>query len=158
VRAAVFGAVLCLLAGCERAEHNATAPLTDTASVTLSARGMFSLQSDWERGLTIRTSTEELTVDLLSDTGWWRGSNLYLTDTGLMVLDEGQGGCLAVSLTPLHETRASGICDLLPLSASGENAPPLTYLGRFDEAPGTPSPILFLPAETTPERTLPDPI
>lgn len=88
---ALLAALVCALGACDRAEHSATAPLTDTANVTLTARGLFSLQPDWERRLIIHTSTEELTVDLLSDTGWWRGSNLYLTDTGLMVLDEGQG-------------------------------------------------------------------
>ena len=58
--------------------------------VSLTVSGMFGLQSDWRRTLTLEHCSEIISRELSADTGWSRGSNLYLAEAGPFVLGERQ--------------------------------------------------------------------
>lgn len=157
-----------LLAGCKN-EHPAIAKLNHTAQANVSIKGMFSLQSDWHRTFTIKNNGRSIARKLIQDTGWWRGSQLYSTEDGLYILDEGQGGCLAFRLDPLEfddraakcATRRSAapvrMTSNAPERLASHVYPGLVYLGRFSEIHGDHAGLEFFIADTTPEITLPTP-
>ncbi|MFQ6548241.1 hypothetical protein AADZ90_009805 [Aestuariibius sp. 2305UL40-4] len=68
----------------------------DDITVLMTLRPNFGFQSDWHRQLTITKDTTSLKINLNPDAGWWRGSNLYLTQTGDLLLHEGQAGCILI--------------------------------------------------------------
>ncbi|WP_299937528.1 hypothetical protein [uncultured Pelagimonas sp.] len=158
------------LAGCESEEHRAIADLEGGVRVTLAARGLFGLHSDWHRTLIVEHNGRAVSRELAGDTGWWRGSNLYLAEAGLFVLDEGQNGCIAFRLAPVRFDDAAAQCrkrraTLTEGDRAGETDtdqsyiyPSMRYVGRFDEVLGDRARIVFLPTDGTPEIRLPDPL
>jgi hypothetical protein len=94
---------------------------------------VWSLQSDWERTLTIVAPGGSASLHLFQDTGWWRGSNLYDGGQGTWVLDEGQLGCVSIVLDP--PAVATAPC---PERASDEGSASLRFetfkfVGYFSE-------------------------
>lgn len=133
---------------------------------------MWSLQSDWHRTLRVRASGETIVADLTDDTGWWRGSNLYMHSSGIYVLHEGQGGCIQFRAAPaVFLPRQPILCEKtrkpaqdrspdpreatagLPLS---RYYPDLFYVGRFAEGAGKQQSLRFIGADEQPEMELPD--
>lgn len=167
----VFAAIslAVLLTGCI-SEHRASANLKEKVRVTMALSGMFSLQSDWHRTLIVEHGGETVSRQLFEDTGWWRGSNLYLAKTGLFVLDEGQGGCIAFRLDPVRFDDAAARCHkrrarLTEANISDGNGsarsdvyPGMRYLGRFAEVFDGPARVAFISAGEAPEIRLPDPL
>ncbi|GAA6164373.1 hypothetical protein NBRC116590_20770 [Pelagimonas sp. KU-00592-HH] len=106
----------------------------------------------------------------MEDTGWWRGSNLYLAEADLVILDEGQGGCVAFRLNPVRfDDQASRCPERLEkltneeVSGGNTNAKSdvysgMRYLGRFNEALDKGAPVELLTQEEAPEIRLPAPI
>ncbi|KXF90307.1 hypothetical protein AT574_12085 [Phaeobacter inhibens] len=131
---------------------------------------MFSLQSDWHRTLIVERGGETISRELFEDTGWWRGSNLYLAEAGLFVLDEGQNGCIAFRLDPLRFGDKAARCHKRrqtlankEISGRDDNTrsyvyPGMRYLGRFAETLDDRARVEFISAEETPEIRLPDPL
>jgi hypothetical protein len=135
-------------------------------------RPMFSFHSDLHRRLSIETADQHISADLLEDTGWWRGSNLYRHESGAYVLHEGQAGCLVFTISPVAVLSRAGIpCEkqapLLTLSDTGSNAnltgspasrfyPDFSYIGSFLETTGGETAIKFLNHDEQPEVELPD--
>lgn len=156
------------LTGCNR-EHWASANLDGGVRVSLVVSGMFSLQSDWSRTLIVEHRGKKISRVLSEDTGWWRGSNLYLATAGVFVLDEGQNGCIAFRLDPVRFDDAAARCRkrtarLARADASGKNDssksevyPEMLYLGRFAEVLADPVPVEFIAVSEAPEIRLPDP-
>ncbi len=89
------------LTACRPFTSEATADLPGQISVTMSVRPMAGWHSDWHRTLTIATPDGTTSQPLFEDTGWWRGSNLYLHASGVYVLHEGQAGCILLPTRPL---------------------------------------------------------
>lgn len=126
---------LCLalcVSGCDRPAYRATAKLDQGLDVTLTLRPMLSLQSDWSRSLTITQNTRTVDFNISEDTGWWRGSNLYLTLSGTLVLHEGQGSCSEFKTTPPSLVTPSEVSCL--------SAPDLAWLEKTQDS------HLFYPA------------
>lgn len=161
-----LGVALCLV-GC-RPEYTASADIAGGAAVTMTVRGMFSMQSDWMRSLRVEQNGESVSIDLGADTGWWRGSNLYRSQRGVYVLDEGQAGCKAFMIDPPRFLVSAGaLCDRSPGvpiaepksdSTRSKIYPALEYLGRFVEARNGTRGVRFLTAVKEAERLLPPPI
>ncbi|KIC12907.1 hypothetical protein RA19_00445 [Leisingera sp. ANG-M1] len=163
-------ACLTILAVCNNRTHTARADLGAGKRVSMSIRAMFGIHSDWHRKLRISNGLKSETVRLDGDTGWWRGSNLYLHSSGLYVLHEGQAGCFSFDLnrvgveqpSPILCRKASEVrTPGLPPSKNGypqshfyEN---LYYIGHFNEtARKGGQRALFTPHASTPEPELPD--
>ena len=159
--------VVSLLAACTDG-YSATANLNDGSQATITLSAIFSLQSDWDRKLTIHSSDGDLSLDLFTDTGWWRGSNLYLSREGFYVLNEGQLGCYFFTTKPPREAHvALNPCDnAFATSRESQDSlggypashfyPNLFYVGRFDEDPRSEWPAVFLSSAIAPEKRLPD--
>lgn len=148
-------AALMLLGGCYD-ESFVSADILDGVTVTMAVQPIFSLQSDWTRRLTVKDGEASVTVELFEDTGWWRGSNLYVTLSGDFVLDEGQTGCFVFHRAPLeymprqdcknygHVRSAPPnpieLAEVFPLSHFWAG---LFYVGAFVEVPGAEGPVQF---------------
>lgn len=158
-----------LLAGCNSA-HQASVNLDGGVRVSLEVSGMFSLQSDWRRTLTVEHRGEIISRELFEDTGWWRGSNLYLAEAGLFVLDEGQDGCIAFRLDPVRFDDKAARCHKRRQTLTNEKIsgrddntrsyvyPGMRYLGRFAETLDDSARVEFISAGEAPEIRLPDPL
>ncbi len=123
----------------------------DDISVVMTLRPMLGIHSDWHRTLTITDGSASLETGLDPDTGWWRGSNLYVTQTGDLLLHEGQAGCILIRTVTIERKQPDHpICKEgslpdgdAPQLASPENCPPkppvsnfaddLYFLGHFSE-------------------------
>ena len=164
-----FFSTLALLAGCNSA-HQASVNLEGGVRVSLTVNGMFSLQSDWRRTLTVGHRGEKISRELFEDTGWWRGSNLYLAEAGLFVLDEGQTGCIAFRLDPMRFDDKAARCHQRRQMLTNEETserddntvsfvyPGMRYLGRFAETTDGRARVEFISAGEAPEIKLPDPL
>lgn len=118
--------------------HKASAIPEPDLEVAISIRSMSGIHSDWHRRISVTYLGHQISKDLMGDTGWWRGSNLYLHTSGSYVLHEGQGWCFGVSLEPLefHQTDASCVKgDITTSTLEGHSAyySNLIYLGHFYE-------------------------
>lgn len=163
--------LLSLMAGCQ-SEHRETVELGGGKSLTMSIMDLFSLQSDWERSLTISSSEQHLTVNLFSDTGWWRGSSLYLHKSGRYVLQEGQVGCTVFQFSPPElVTNSRAYCvrkdpSEEPRSDSdswsgfiqSRHYRDLYFIGLFFEANGAEKVLQFNPASQQVEPLMPSPL
>ncbi|MDQ2088974.1 hypothetical protein [Marimonas arenosa] len=170
--------IILTLPGCSP-NHEADAKLAGGATATMSVRAMLGIHSDWHRKFTIGDGRASVSIDLFEDTGWWRGSNLYLHSSGTYVVHEGQNGCFGFTLEPVSfDVRTSISCVKVPgnaLSLSDEgpalNGYPasnyyvdLFYIGRFVEAGRIPelretraeAPIVFQTYEQHAEPELPE--
>ena len=124
------------LAGCGGERSAALTDPEGGTEVRMVLRAMVGLHSDWRRRVVVTAPDgASRTVDLLADTGWWRGSQLWRGPDGGLALDEGQAGCVA-------------------LVGRAPCGPPSTYLGRFEERDGV---AAVPPSEAGPVR-LPDPL
>ena len=72
-----FASVVFALRACS-AEHEAEARLAGNTTATMSVSAMFGIHSDWHRSFTIGDGQTAESIDLFEDTGWCRGSHLYL--------------------------------------------------------------------------------
>lgn len=169
----VLGLCLALcVSGCDRPAYRATAKLEQGLEVTLTLRPMLSLQSDWSRSLTITQNTRPVDFMISEDTGWWRGSNLYLTLSGSLVLHEGQEGCSEFKTTPPSLVTPSEVsCRSAPDLAWLEKTqdahlsypaslfyPGLFFVGHFNENGPKEQRTVFQPHSEIAEPKLPDPI
>ena len=156
---------------CSPVSHRATVEIVDGVTVSLIGRAMFGIHSDWHRRLRVETPAGVAEADLPDDSGWWRGSNLYVHTAGVYVLDEGQVGCLGITISPLALGPApTGACDKRDaaggaafterraLSARPPSTfyPNLHYIGRFQETQDRQQPLDFVSADQQPETELPD--
>ena len=164
--------LLTLVAGCLPEKQLATVPLAGGAEVTMRVRGMFGLHRDWSRTLQVNAPQGSVELALADDTGWWRGSNLYLWKAGVYVLHEGQGGCVQFRIDPpVFPAGQSDVCDRNRAGADDMSSmrhgpmsfgpvsrfyPGLIYLGRFAEGSDKRSPLRFIGADEAPEMELPD--
>ena len=170
--------MLLALSACS-SEYVAIANLHGSATVSMSVTPMFGMHSDWNREFTINDGDTAASVDLFEDTGWWRGSHLYLHSSGTYVVHEGQNGCFGFTLDPVSlDARTSISCakmadTAIRLSADSPelNGYPASryyvgvfYIGRFVEAGRVPelrdtraeTPIVFQTYEQQTEPELPE--
>lgn len=146
-----FGAFF-VLATCSP-DYEARTVLAGNATATLSVSALFGIHSDWRRSFTISDDGKSVSLDLFEDTGWWRGSHLYLHSSGAYVVHEGQLGCFGFSVKPLSfDVSAPVSCVKIPEAAArfaSQNAelqgypsskfyPGLYYIGRFIEVRAVP--------------------
>ena len=145
----------------------------------MSVTPMFGFHSDWNRKLTIDDGETTVSIELSPDTGWWRGSHLYIHRSGTYVVHEGQMGCFGFTLDPApFEVRSPVSCvktteAATRLSAEGSEFrgfpasnyySGLFYVGRFVEAASVPNlrkeqsetPIVFQTHEQQTEPELPE--
>lgn len=164
-------AVAPIVSGCAN-ESSASAELIGGASVTMLIRPMSSLHSDVHRRLAIEAADERISTDLLDDTGWWRGSNLYRHESGAYVLHEGQAGCIVFTTSPVALSARSDIsCEKYETtlihgsSEEGQDLadepkskfyPDFVYIGSFVEMTGGEVTIRFLRHDEKPEAELPE--
>lgn len=160
------------LTACRAVASKATADLPGRISVTISVRPMAGWHSDWHRTLTLTTADGTTSQPLLEDTGWWRGSTLYLHVSGALVLHEGQAGCILLPPPPVTADGGPAIsCDRadparIAQTPEGQPGPSgfppsrfyrdLFYIGHFAETPDAEEAITFLPHDRHPEPELPD--
>lgn len=160
-------------------EYNAVANLPGSATVSMSVTPMLGIHSDWNRKLTLDDGESTASIDLFQDTGWWRGSHLYLHSSGTYVVHEGQIGCFGFTLEPVSfDTRTSISCAKMADTAIrlSTDSPELNgypasryyvglfYIGRFVESGRVPelrdtpadSPIVFQTYEQQAEPELPE--
>lgn len=172
MRTPVFLLIVAIVAGCKPQAHRAQTSVEAGATVALVVTPMFSLQSDWHRQLLIETPTGRLQSDLVQDTGWWRGSNLYRHSSGAYVLHEGQGGCLVFRVSPPELLRDPAVlCHKNDHAMNGSAAwvgtspgefpasqfySDFRYIGQFLETPQGQDAISFISADEAPEPELPD--
>lgn len=168
----VFLLVVAAVAGCRSQEHRTQVDVGDGVSVSLVARPAFGIHSDWYRKLVVETPTGAWEHKLGMDSGWWRGSNLYRHTSGVYVLHEGQGGCVAFRAAPPEPVGDRAIScrksakamegGRLAVAATTEGFPAskfyeaLAYIGQFVETPQRQAPISFIDAREQPEPELPD--
>ncbi|MEM6500082.1 MAG: hypothetical protein AAF709_25660 [Pseudomonadota bacterium] len=144
--------------------YSATARPEADVEITLSIWPMQSLHSDWHRQITVRSGGSRIKMRLFGDTGWWRGSNLYVHSSGAYILHEGQNGCIAFTVNPANFIGVpAGVCNKHDFPETTENPGSryyrdLTYLGHFSEthqdAEGVR--LRFLDPGGTPEVELPE--
>lgn len=119
--------------------HSATAKPETDLEITFSIWPLQSLHSDWHRKVSIDYRGARIEKRLFEDTGWWRGSNLYIHNSGTYVVHEGQNGCFAFTVEPTEFVEVpNGVCakqnslvrssDQSSLYYRG-----LKYLGHFQE-------------------------
>ena len=160
------------VAGCRTEDHRAQAYLGEDVRVSVIVSPMFSLQSDWRRKLVIETATGDSEYILPEDTGWWRGSNLYLHSSGLYVLHEGQAGCVLFRAAPpelvndptisCENTHMTLEEDVVHAELSTQAFPAskfytdFYYIGQFVETPLRQEPVSFIEADEQAEAELPD--
>ncbi|WP_152912609.1 hypothetical protein [Candidatus Rhodobacter oscarellae] len=160
-------------------EYIAVANLPENATAIMSVTPMFGVHSDWNRTLTVNDGYTTASIDLVEDTGWWRGSHLYLHSSGTYVVHEGQNGCIGFTLEPVSfDVRTSISCTKMAgtairLAADNPelNGYPasryyvgLFYIGRFIETHLLPelrdtraeTPIVFQTYEQQAEPELPE--
>ena len=102
--------MLVALSACS-SEYISVANLHGSATVSMSVTPMIGIHSDWNRAFTVNDSDTTASIDLFEDTGWWRGSHLYLHSSGTYVVHEGQNGCFGFTLDPVSfEVRTSISC------------------------------------------------
>ena len=120
-RAPGFLALFLMLTACA-ATHDATAQLSRNGQATMTLRAMFGIHSDWHRTLRISDGKTTASLELFEDTGWWRGSHLYLHSSGAYVVHEGQNGCFAFTLMPIAFDPPTPIpCDKARQPGAGDN-------------------------------------
>jgi len=157
----------------------ATANLQGSATASMSVTPMFGFHSDWTREFTINDGNTTASIDLSEDTGWWRGSHLYLHSSGTYVVHEGQNGCFDFTLEPVSfDARVSISCAKMADKAARLSADSpeldgypasryyvgLFYIGRFVEAghvqelrdTRAETPIVFQTYEQQAEPELPE--
>lgn len=132
--------------------------------ITFSIWPMQSLHSEWHRKISIEYRGTRITRRLFEDTGWWRGTNLYLHSSGTYVVHEGQNGCFAFTTEPTEFVRVpSGVCTKRSsLRRDGDQGShyyrDLTFLGHFQEtyrdAEGVR--LRYIDSSRTPEVELPE--
>lgn len=119
----------------------------DGTEITLTIRPMlFTVHSEWERWLRIRKNGTTRRVELIDDTGWWRGSYLYRDTADRLIMHEGQIGCFWVdAILPLENLPRRSCVPLdvpspLNLETCQSGTPPIswqfpgwTFLGIFPE-------------------------
>lgn len=153
------------VSSCATPRYSASAFLENGVTVTMTLSPMFSLQSDWHRKLTVSYNGETIETELASDTGWWRGSNLYRHTSGSYILNEGQAGCTIFSTTPLAFNTITQVgCELAPKNSSDmesllKHYVDLEFLGVFDETrDNIETRVNFLGVQQAPERKLQKPL
>lgn len=144
--------------------HRASASPEEHLQITMSIWPMQGIHSDWHRKVSINYKGERISKELLGDTGWWRGSNLYRHISGAYVMHEGQGWCFGFTLEPLEFDRAlEDVCIKGQIPTGTFNGRSLyyrdlIYLGHFYETwrdkEGVR--IRYSGADRTPEVELPD--
>ena len=170
--------VLLALSACS-SEYVAIANLPGSATVSMSVTPIFGIHSDWNREFIINDGDMAASIDLFADTGWWRGSHLYLHSSGAYVVHEGQNGCFGFTLDPVSfDVRTSIACAKMADTAIRLSAdiPELNgypasryyvglfYIGRFVEAGRVPelrdtraeTPIVFQTYDQQAEPELPE--
>lgn len=119
--------------------HTVTVRPEADLEITFSIWAMQSLHSDWHRKVSIKYRGSSIDMPLLGDTGWWRGSNLYVHNSGTYVINEGQAGCFAFTVEPTEFVKVpDGSCTKSSiLEFDWEHGSrfyqDLTYLGHFQE-------------------------
>ena len=144
--------------------HSATAKPEPDLEISISIWAMQSIHSDWHREISVEYDGGRIAMRLFEDTGWWRGSNLYIHTSGAYVIHEGQNGCFAFTIDPTEFVSVpSGVCR--KRSLVGDDAeqgsrfyPDLEYLGHFQETYRDPEGvrIRFWSSSQTPEVELPE--
>ena len=170
--------MLVALSACS-SEYISIANLHGSATVSMTVTPMFGIHSDWNRALTVSDGDTTASIDLFEDTGWWRGSHLYLHSSGTYVVHEGQDGCFGFTLEPVSfDVRTSISCAKMTKRAAqlSADSPELNgypasnyyfglfYVGRFVEAGRVPelrdtraeTPIVFQTYEQQAEPELPE--
>lgn len=154
-----------------RGEHSKTVTIREGFHIEMSLSGLISRQFDWERYLTVFDDEGTVRVELLSDTGWWRGSSLYLHKSGAYVLNEGQGGCVVFQSSPPEILKGySHFCNRRPVDTEQsnlnfqlDNCTPsqhyvdLCFMGLFFEAEDLENKLEFNWSDTQREPLLPTP-
>ncbi|MDT0681141.1 hypothetical protein RM543_00470 [Roseicyclus sp. F158] len=177
----VFICAFCLplaLSGCA-SRYNAVVNLPGGAIARMTVTPLFGFHSDWARVFTVDDDDTAASIDLYKDTGWWRGSHLYLHSSGTYVVHEGQMGCFGFTLEPVSFEVATSISCVkmadtairLPADSPELNGYPaskyyvgLFYVGRFVEASRIPellgarakTPVVFQTYEQQAEPELPE--
>ncbi|UWR66155.1 hypothetical protein K4L02_08015 [Phaeobacter inhibens] len=172
-----FGALLALSACFS--DNTAVANLPGRTTLTMTVTPMFGFHSDWNRELIINDGDTTVSIDLFEDTGWWRGSHVYLHTSGAYVVHEGQNGCFGFTLDPasfdvrtsISCVKATDVASRLSAEGSEFRGFPaskyysgLFYVGRFVEAGRVPelrkaqseNPIIFQTHEHQAELELPE--
>lgn len=154
-----------------RGEHTKTVTIAEGYRVEMSLSDLMSLQSDWKRYLTISDEEQSIRIELLSDTGWWRGSSLYIHKSGAYVLNEGQGGCVVFQTSPLQILKDhSNLCDRMAVASEqsglsftsirctrSRHYSDLCFLGLFFEAEDLANVMEFNWSDAQREPLLPTP-
>ncbi|MEY8118885.1 hypothetical protein AB9F26_11535 [Falsihalocynthiibacter sp. BN13B15] len=144
--------------------YEATAKLTKGPKITMSISPMFGIHSDWKRKIFVEYSGKRIAKELMSDTGWWRGSNLYRHTSGAYVIHEGQGWCFSFTFEPLEFDNTPEVSCVKNsiIRATSDNISPyyrdMSYLGLFMESSrlSDEQRIYFTGADQTLEHELPD--
>lgn len=144
--------------------HTATAQPEAALEISITIWSMQSIHSDWYREVSVEYDGTRIAMRLFEDTGWWRGSNLYVHTSGVYVIHEGQNGCFAFTTDPTEFVSVpSGVCT--KRSFVNHNAEQgsrfyrgLEYLGHFHETYRDPEDvrIRFSNSSQTPEIELPE--
>jgi len=144
--------------------YSATTVPEANLEISLTIWPMQSIHSDWHREVSIEYDGARISRRLFEDTGWWRGSNLYVHTSGAYVIHEGQSGCFAFTTEPIEFVGVpNGVCTKRNLVNHGGEQDArfyrdLEYLGHFHETPRDPGGvrIRFSSASQTPEVELPE--
>ena len=144
--------------------HSAAVEPEANLEVRLTIWPMQSIHSDWHREVSIEYDGTRISRRLFEDTGWWRGSNLYVHTSGAYVIHEGQNGCFAFTAEPPEFLGVpNGVCTKRDLVDHGGGHSSrfyrdLEYLGHFHETYRDPDGvrIRFSSARQTPEVELPE--
>ena len=144
--------------------HTATAEPEANLEISLTIWPMQSIHSDWHREVSIEYDGARISMRLFQDTGWWRGSNLYVHTSGVYVIHEGQTGCFAFTTEPTEFVDVpNGVCTKRNLvNHDAEHGSRfyqgLIYLGHFHETFRDPEGvrIRFLDSSQIPEIELPE--
>lgn len=144
--------------------HSATAVPEADLEISISIWPMQSIHSNWHRKVSVEYGGTRIAMRLFEDTGWWRGSNLYVHSSGTYVVHEGQSGCFAFTTEPTEFVSVpSGVCTKRSsVSHHAEQGSQfyrdLVYLGHFQETYRDPEEvrIRFLTSSQTPEVELPE--
>lgn len=119
--------------------HTVTVTPEANVEIIFSIWAMLSPKSDWHREVSIEYRGTSIDMRLFEDTGWWRGSNLYVHNSGTYVINEGQSGCFAFTIEPTEFVKVpDGSCTKrssleLDEDHGSQYYRDLTYLGHFQE-------------------------
>ena len=144
--------------------HSATAEPEAGLEISITIWSMPSFHSDWYREVSVEYGGTSIAMQLSEDTGWWRGSNLYVHTSGTYVIHEGQSGCFAFTTEPTEFVSVpSGVCTKRSLVSNDAEQGSrfyrdLEYLGHFHETYRDPEGvrIRFSNSSQTPEIELPE--